>query len=83
MIRIATNISRAALRWPQTIVTSGWRRIWMLSPKRRHVRPTEGSSRWTVWQEDAPVFSGDKQQCEDWLDWKDHQKRKNAAGKQS
>jgi hypothetical protein len=81
MIKIAANVSFPVSGWPQSSAGIGWRRVWQLGPGSQHVKAAAKSHPWAVWKEGACVFSGTKQQCEDWLDRQDREARKLAASK--
>ncbi|MCG8584303.1 MAG: hypothetical protein MI757_06285 [Pirellulales bacterium] len=67
-------------RWTHRTVSGiGWRRMWLLNAPRQSVTADDGPKPWSVWRNGERVFSGTKQQCEEWLDWQDQQTRK-AAG---
>ena len=80
MIKIPSDNSHRTPWWPQSVVSNGWRRLWLLGSVRHYVRGGRRRKPWTIWQQRTRVFSGSKQQCEDWLDWQDRQTRK-AVGK--
>ena len=48
--------------------------MWRLGNGRRRVEGPLRGAEWTIWEDGSPVFAGTKQQCEDWLDWRDQQR---------
>ena len=76
MIKI---VSDAAARWSHTAANLVWRRIRLLGFAGRRVRAAKDSGVWTVFQNGTDVFTGTKQQCEDWLDWQDQRLRKKTG----
>lgn len=71
---------RVSTRWSQQTAGGQWRRVWFLGSRpQRRVRTADGSPAWTIWEDGVAVFSGTKQQCEDWLDWHDRKSSQRAV----
>jgi hypothetical protein len=82
MIRIAANSGSSGLCLTDFI--SALRNFVWANPDRRYLRRRVFAARrsrvWTIWEQGTFVFSGSKQECEDWLDSQDAAVRRQASG---